>query len=70
MTPAWVNKELQTELRHKPEVNKKWKQGQMIQGDYRVVVWLCRNGVRKAKAGMELNLGRDVKGNKKQFYHT
>lgn len=33
-----MNKDLQTELRHKPEVNKKWKQGQMTQADYRVVV--------------------------------
>lgn len=42
----------------------------MTQRDYRLVVWLCRNGFRKVKAGTELNLGRDVKDNKKLFYHT
>ena len=28
---------------------------------------MCRDGVRKAKAQMELNLARDVKSNKKRF---
>jgi len=31
-------------------------------------LWLCRNGVRKAKAQLELNLARDAKNNKKGFY--
>jgi len=29
---------------------------------------LCRDGVRKAKAQLELNLARDAKNNKKGFY--
>ena len=29
---------------------------------------MCRDGIRKAKAQMELNLARDVKRNKKGFY--
>ena len=34
---------------------------------YRDAVWLCRHGVRKAKAQLELNLARDA-SNKKGFY--
>ncbi|KAK4833041.1 LOW QUALITY PROTEIN: hypothetical protein QYF61_027543 [Mycteria americana] len=30
--------------------------------------WLCRDGVGKAKAQLELNLARDAKNNKKGFY--
>lgn len=29
---------------------------------------MCRDGVRKVKAHLELNLVRDVKGNKKELY--
>ena len=29
---------------------------------------MCRDGVRKAKAWLELNLARDVKNSKKGFY--
>lgn len=34
---------------------------------YRDTVQVCSNGVRKAKAHLELNLARDVQGNKKGF---
>ena len=63
-----VNKELLTKLGHKKEVYKSWKQGQVTQEEYRDTVQLCRDGVRKAKAHLELNLARDVKHNKKGFY--
>ena len=36
--------------------------------EYRAVVRVCRDRIRKAKAQMELNLARDVKDNKKGFY--
>ena len=36
--------------------------------EYRGVLQMCRDGIRKAKAQMELNLTRDVKNNKKGFY--
>ena len=36
--------------------------------EYRAVVSVCRERIRKAKAQMELNLVRDVKDNKKGFY--
>ena len=36
--------------------------------EYRAVLYLCRDRIRKAKVQMELNLVRDVKGNKKGLY--
>ena len=35
--------------------------------EYRDIVCMCRNKIRKAKAQIELNLARDVKDNKKGF---
>ena len=32
------------------------------------MAWECREGIRKAKAQLELNLARDVKNNKKGFF--
>jgi len=37
--------------------------------EFRDAVWTCRDGIRKAKEQMELNLARDVK-NKKRFYRN
>ncbi len=47
---------------------RKWKQGCVAWEEYRAVVCVCRDRIRKAKAQMELNLARDVKDNKKGFY--
>jgi len=65
-----VSKELPTELRHKKEAYKEWKQGQVTQEKYRVAVCSCSDSTRKAEADLELNLATflDVKGNKKGFY--
>jgi len=38
-----------------------WKQGHITWGEYRDAVRTCREGIRKAKAQMKLNLVRDVK---------
>ena len=43
---------------------KKWKQGCVAWEEYRGVIQTCRDGIKKAKAQMELNLARDVKNNK------
>ena len=67
-TPAWMNKELLDKLRHKKEAYRGWKQGQVAWEEYRETVRAARDQVRKAKALIELNLARDVKGNKKSFY--
>ena len=47
---------------------RRWKQGCVSWDEYRAVVRVCRDRIRKAKAQMELNLARDVKDNKKGFY--
>ncbi|GAB0202809.1 mitochondrial enolase superfamily member 1 [Grus japonensis] len=55
-------------LKHKKEAYRGWKQGQAAWEEYREIVRAARDQVRKAKALIELNLARDIKGNKKSFY--
>jgi len=66
--PTWMNKELLAKLKQKKEAYRGWKQGQVAREEYREIVRVAREQVRKAKAVRELNLARDVKGNKKAFY--
>ncbi|KFU98828.1 hypothetical protein N340_10187, partial [Tauraco erythrolophus] len=66
--PAWMNKELLDQLGHKKKAYREWKQGQVAWEEYRTIVRVTRDQVRKAKALIELNLARDIKGNKKGFY--
>ena len=66
--PAWLNRELWLELRKKRRVYDLWKKGQATQEDYKDVVRLCREKIRRAKAQLELNLATAVKDNKKCFY--
>ena len=47
---------------------RKGKQGCVSWEEYRAVVHVYRDRIRKAEAQMELNLARDVKENKKGFY--
>jgi len=56
---------LLAKLKHEKEVCQRWKQGQVTWGEYSNAV---RDVVREAKPHLELNLLRDVKGNKKGFY--
>ncbi|KAK4816518.1 hypothetical protein QYF61_017618 [Mycteria americana] len=49
-------------------MHRQWKQGQVSWEEHKDVIWLCRDGVRKAKAPLELNLARDAKNNNKGFY--
>ncbi|KFV00164.1 hypothetical protein N340_13736, partial [Tauraco erythrolophus] len=66
--PAWMNKKLLDQLKHKKEAYRGWKQGQVAWEEYREIVRATREQVRKTKAQIELNLARDIKGNKKSFY--
>ncbi|GAB0208055.1 hypothetical protein GRJ2_003271200 [Grus japonensis] len=66
--PAWMTKELLGKVKPKKEAYRGWKQGQVAWEEYRETVRAARDQVRKAKALIELNLARDVKGNKKSFY--
>ena len=62
---AWMSKDLQLKLSEKRDMYGKWKQGCVSWEDYRGVVRMCRNRIRKAKAQ---NSARDVKNNEKEFY--
>ncbi|GAB0187132.1 mitochondrial enolase superfamily member 1 [Grus japonensis] len=64
---AWLNRELGLELRKK-RVYDLWKKGQATQENYKDVVRLCREKIRRAKAQLELNLATVVRDNKKCFY--
>lgn len=63
-----MNKEYLAKLKHKKEAYRGWKQGQLTWEEYRDTVRAARDGGRKAKAQMELNLARNLKGNKNSFY--
>ena len=65
--PAWPGKVLLVKLGEKKGRYRQCKQGHVTSEEYRDAVQTCRDGIRKAKAQMELNLVRDVK-NKKGFY--
>ncbi|KAK4832568.1 hypothetical protein QYF61_024186 [Mycteria americana] len=66
---AWLDRELWLELRKKRRVCDLWKKGQATQEDYKDVVRLCRDKMRRAKAQLEFNLATAVKDNKKCFYN-
>ena len=67
-SPDWLNRDLWLELKNKREVYGLWKSGQATYDDYRYIVKLCREKIRKAKAQLELNLVTKVKDNNKYFY--
>ncbi|CAM4509227.1 unnamed protein product [Lepidochelys kempii] len=66
--PAWLNSEILADLKHKKEAYKKWKIGQMTREEYTNIAQVCRSEIRKAKSHLELQLARDVKSNKKDFF--
>ncbi|KAK4825160.1 hypothetical protein QYF61_024549 [Mycteria americana] len=66
--PAWLSRDMLVKLKSKRELHRQWKQGQVTWEEYRDAARLCRDGVRKAKAQLKLNLARDAKNNKKGFY--
>ncbi|KAK4808500.1 hypothetical protein QYF61_005817 [Mycteria americana] len=66
--PHTVKLNVGTEQYFHMELHRQWKQGQATWKEYRDAARLCRDGVRKAKVQLELNLARDAKNNKKGFY--
>jgi len=62
-----MNKELLDKVKHKKEAYREWKQGQVTCQEHRKIVQAASQQVRKAKALIELNLARDIEGNKKCF---
>ncbi|KFQ68256.1 hypothetical protein N335_13841, partial [Phaethon lepturus] len=65
--PAWLSGDLLVNLKGQKGMHRQWKQGQGSWDEYRDTAWLCRDGVRRAKAQLELNLARNAKNNKKGF---
>ncbi|PKU47396.1 hypothetical protein llap_2298 [Limosa lapponica baueri] len=63
-----MSEDLLVKLKGKKETHRHWEQGQVSWEEYRDIAWLCRDGVRKAKVQLELNLARDTKNNEKGFY--
>ncbi|KFO75083.1 hypothetical protein N303_07579, partial [Cuculus canorus] len=66
---VWLSRDLLVKLK-KRELHKQCKQGQGTWEEYRDAAWLCRDGIRKAKLQLELNLAREMKKGfyKKGFY--
>ena len=60
--------DLWLDLRSQRKVCGLWKSGQATSEDYRYVVKLCREKMRKAKAQLELSLATKAKVNSKCFY--
>ena len=65
---AWLSRDLLVKIKGKKELQRQWKQEQVSWEECREADWLCRDGTRKAKALLELNLARDAKNNNKGFY--
>jgi len=61
---TWLSKNLLVKLRDKNKMYMQWKQGWVAWEEYRDIVQTFRDGRRKVKAQMELNLVRDVKNSK------
>jgi len=56
-----MSKDLVVKLKSKKKLHRQWEQGQLSWEEYRDAAQLCRDGVRKGKAQLELNLARDAK---------
>ncbi|PKU41811.1 glycerol kinase [Limosa lapponica baueri] len=66
--PTWLSQDLTVKLKGKKEMHKQWKLGQVSWEKYRDAARLCRDGVKKAKAQLELNLARYAMNNNNGFY--
>ncbi|KFQ60214.1 hypothetical protein N334_01909, partial [Pelecanus crispus] len=59
--PAWLSKDLLVRLKCKKEMHRQWNQGHVSWEEYRDTAQMCRHGIRKAKAQLELSLTRKEK---------
>ena len=67
---AWLNRDLWLDLKNKRRIYCLWKRGQVSHEDYKDVVKLCRENIRRAKVQLELNLATAVKDNKNVSIHS
>lgn len=58
---------METKLKHKQEICRRWKRGQATWIECRDIVRVCINAMRMAKANLDLNLANDVENNKNFF---
>ncbi|KFQ91096.1 hypothetical protein Y956_15163, partial [Nipponia nippon] len=65
---AWLSHDLWVKLKGKKRMHRQWKKGLVSWEEYRETPQLCKDGIRKAKPRLDLNLTRDAKNNKKGFY--
>lgn len=68
MRPAWLNWDLLVKLESKKNMRRQWKQGQIPGYKSSDVTRLYRDGIRKAKAQVELDSASGAKRSKKGFY--
>ncbi|KFP95668.1 hypothetical protein N330_00935, partial [Leptosomus discolor] len=66
--PAWPNREIWCKIREKRRVYGLWKKGQTTHNEYKNVVELCRELIRRSDAQLEVNLPLEIKDNKKSSY--
>ena len=64
---GWLSQDLLVKLMCNREMHRQWQQGHVAWAEKVEAVWMCRDGIRKVKAWMELSLARDTKNNKKGF---
>ena len=55
---AWLNWDQVVKLKSKKKMHRQWKQGQVLWEEYKEA---ARDGVRKAKAQLEMDLARAAK---------
>ena len=60
--PAWLSRALWRE-RGEIGVHEPWQKGQATRGDYRDIVRLCREKMRRAKPPLELHLATAIEDN-------
>jgi len=65
-----MSRDLLVKLKGKKEMHRKWKQGQVSWEEYREAAWFCTDGVRKAKAMLELSLARDTRKTKGLYMYV
>jgi len=59
-----MNKDVLIDLKYKKGAHNRSKQGKVIQKEYKDFLQLCRDGLRRTKAHLELHLERDMQKRK------
>lgn len=65
---AWLSKNLLLKLRSKGEMHNQRKQGHVNWAEYKDMVQMSKDGIRKPKENLEQDLAMDVKNNKERSY--